>query len=60
MQKVTRFLMFYYHACSGLSFMKPAKEKINWITIAELNELYYKNPRPILWMCILIGVAGVK
>jgi thioredoxin-related protein len=48
MQKVTRFLMFFIMVVPALSFMKPAKEKINWISIAELNELYYKNPKPIL------------
>ena len=30
------------------SFTMKPKEKINWINITELNELYAKEPRPIL------------
>jgi len=30
------------------SFNNAKKEKINWVTIAEMNELYAKNPKPIL------------
>ena len=29
-------------------FIPPPKEKINWITVQERNELYKKEPRPIL------------
>ena len=31
-----------------LSFEKNDNEKINWISIAQLNELYAKNPKPVL------------
>jgi len=32
-----------------LAAFRPAdKEKINWITVQQLNELYAKEPRPIL------------
>ena len=31
-----------------LSFKYSDKEKINWISIAQLNELYAKNPKPVL------------
>jgi thioredoxin-related protein len=48
MQKVTRFLMLFVIAVSVLSFIHPNKEKVNWISIKELNELYSKNPKPIL------------
>ncbi len=30
------------------SFGEKDKEKINWITIAQLNEAYAKNPKPVL------------
>jgi thioredoxin-related protein len=31
-----------------LSFTPKNKEKINWISVQELNEAYAKNPKPIL------------
>ncbi|NOU37837.1 MAG: DUF255 domain-containing protein [Ferruginibacter sp.] len=31
-----------------LSFTNNKKDKINWITIQELNEIYASNPKPIL------------
>jgi uncharacterized protein YyaL (SSP411 family) len=30
------------------AFIPPGKEKIKWVTVAELNVLYAKEPRPIL------------
>ena len=48
MQKVIRFLMIFLIAASASSFISPNKEKINWISITELNKLYNKEPRPIL------------
>lgn len=48
MQKVIRFLIFFIVAIPVVSFVKPSKEKINWITMQQLNELYYDNPKPIL------------
>ena len=36
-------------ALTGIfSFKNSDKEKINWISIAQLNELYAKNPKPVL------------
>jgi thioredoxin-related protein len=32
----------------SISFTMPPKEKINWITVSQLNTLYAKNPRPVL------------
>ncbi len=48
MQKV---IVFFY--CSILlfvfaSFMKPEKEKVIWLSIAEMQAAYSKNPKPIL------------
>ena len=48
MQKVIRFLMVFIVAVSAFSFSDPGKVKVNWIGIKELNELYNKNPKPIL------------
>ena len=48
MQKVIRFFIFFIVAVTAFSFNEPNKEKINWITIQQLNELYYKDPKPIL------------
>ena len=48
MQKVKGFFLVMMMAASAFSFKPAAKEKINWITIGQLNELYYKNPKPIL------------
>ena len=48
MKKVKGFLLLILICASAFSFMPAAKEKINWITVQELNELYYKNPKPIL------------
>ncbi len=48
MQKVIRLFIFIIVAFSLLSFLNPPKEKINWISIQQLNEQYYNNPKPIL------------
>ena len=48
MKKVKRSLLLIFISASAFSFMPAAKEKINWITVKELNDLYYKNPKPIL------------
>ena len=48
MKKVKRSLLLIFICASAFSFMPAAKEKINWITVKELNDLYYKNPKPIL------------
>lgn len=48
MQKVAlAFLLIA--GCIGLvSFSKPAKEKVKWMTVAEVQEAYKKNPKPVL------------
>ncbi|MEO6669029.1 MAG: DUF255 domain-containing protein [Ferruginibacter sp.] len=48
MQKVIRFLIFFIAVVLAFSFSVTNKEKINWITIQQLNELYYDNPKPIV------------
>ena len=48
MQKVIRLLIFIFLAFTEVSFTGPKKEKVNWISLSQLNELYSKNPKPIL------------
>jgi thioredoxin-related protein len=49
MQKVKSIFLVLFIGAFVCSFSIPAKkEKINWISLAELNELYYKQPKPIL------------
>ena len=48
MQKVIGFFLLLIIVFPTSSFVPWEKEKINWISIQELNELYYKNPKPIL------------
>lgn len=48
MKKVTVFLLLMISAAVLFSFTTPKKESINWVTIQELNDLYAKNPKPIL------------
>lgn len=48
MQKVIGFLMIFILVVSSFSFNDPRKKDINWISIKELNEMYNKNPKPIL------------
>jgi thioredoxin-related protein len=49
MKKVTIFLILIATAGLFAFTYKPAsKDKINWISVQELNEAYYKNPKPIL------------
>ncbi|MDB5202423.1 MAG: hypothetical protein JWQ27_1832 [Ferruginibacter sp.] len=47
MQKVKCFFGILFLVTIIFSF-EPAKEKINWISLQELEEQYAKNPRPIL------------
>ncbi|MEO6489345.1 MAG: DUF255 domain-containing protein [Ferruginibacter sp.] len=46
MQKFIR-LFIVFGIISMMSFQPPG-DKINWISIPKLNELYSKNPKPIL------------
>lgn len=48
MQKVTQLFIIIFFSILISSFTPLTKEKINWISIAELNEAYAKNPKPIL------------
>ncbi len=48
MQKVIRLIMFFIVAVQLSSFNVPNREKINWISIEQLNEMYYNDPKPIL------------
>ena len=48
MQKVPKILIIILIAATAVSFISPNKEKINWITVSQLNELYRKDPKPIL------------
>lgn len=48
MQKVTNIIIAFVVFVSATSFVIPSKEKINWLTLAELKEAYNKNPKPIL------------
>lgn len=48
MQKVIRIPIFIFLVVAACSFRDPQKQKINWITIAQLNEMYSKKPKPIL------------
>ncbi len=49
MQKVIRFLLIFALAFSISSFIVPNNNEVNWISIKELNELYIKQPKPILF-----------
>ena len=48
MQKVIGFFTGVVILLVTASFMQPAKEKIQWLTMAEMQAAYSKNPRPIL------------
>ncbi len=48
MQKVTIFILSFLIVFSVSSFKMQKDEKINWISIAELQEAYKKNPKPVL------------
>jgi len=48
MQKVIKFVVFFLFLSATWSFIIPKKEKINWLSVAEFNEVYRKSPKPIL------------
>jgi thioredoxin-related protein len=48
MQKVKYFFILMAIAVFLCSFDPPKKEKINWLTLAELTSAYNKEPRPII------------
>ncbi len=48
MRNVFSFIFLVVIVSFSLSFALPDKEKINWISMQELNEAYAKNPKPVL------------
>jgi thioredoxin-related protein len=48
MQKVTVFFSAILLLVLSTSFNLPKKEKINWLTLSELQAVYDKNPKPVL------------
>lgn len=49
MQKVIRIFTLIVIVTTAISFSTPPKEKINWITLEQLNTMYSKEPKPILF-----------
>lgn len=48
MKKVAVFIFSLAAVAAILSFNAPKKEKIKWLTVAELQAAYAKNPKPIV------------
>jgi len=48
MQKVAGFFIAVVLLAGVLSFTNKKKEKVQWLTVAELKEAYSKSPKPIL------------
>ena len=48
MQKVARFFIIAMLFLITVSFVPAKKGKVQWLTVAELQEAYSKNPKPIL------------
>ena len=48
MQKVAVIFIVVLMGLTSFSFMFRPKEKIDWITVEQLQEAYGKNPKPIL------------
>ena len=48
MQKVTVFFIALITFISIASFTVKKKEKVQWLTVAELQAAYAKNPKPVL------------
>jgi thioredoxin-related protein len=48
MQKVTRFFPALIMLFVLAAFIVPEKEKVRWLSIAEMQAVYNKNPKPIL------------
>ena len=48
MQKILVFLIASFVFLAFVSFISPKKEKIEWLTVEELQTAYHKNPKPIL------------
>jgi thioredoxin-related protein len=48
MRNVFSFIFLLVIVSFSFSFAPPDKEKINWISMQQLNDAYAKNPKPIL------------
>lgn len=48
MQKVTTILLSALIVIISASFLNSTKDKVQWLTVAEMQAAYSKNPRPIL------------
>lgn len=48
MQKVIVFFMGVLMLFALASFVLPSKQKVKWLTVAEMHAAYSKNPKPIL------------
>lgn len=48
MQKVTGFFIVLVSLLFLVSFKQPVREKIQWLSIEEMQVAYSKTPRPIL------------
>ena len=48
MKKIFAVVFFAFFGLMIFSFKEKNKEKINWITVQQLNEFYAKNPKPVL------------
>jgi thioredoxin-related protein len=48
MKKVTKFIICMVLLSTAFSFIRPKKEKINWLSVAELKLAYNNAPKPIL------------
>lgn len=48
MQKVATFIISLVIIIGIVSFVPKNKEKVQWMTVAELQTAYAKNPKPIL------------
>jgi thiol:disulfide interchange protein len=48
MPKVILFFISSVLLVASMSFMEPKGEKVKWLTVAEMQAAYSKNPKPIL------------
>lgn len=48
MQKVIKFMLVVLMVGICTSFTTGSKEKINWLSLAQLQQLYKNEPRPVL------------
>lgn len=48
MRYIISFFFSFCIAIACTSFTEVNKEKINWITLSELDSAYKKNPKPVL------------